>query len=171
MATKSKRHANRRSEPACTSTFKDELLDLFPDDDRARRLSRQFVYFADFVAGRLDRFPAPKKGGAALVQAHCHHHAITGFDREQALLDHLGLEVERPPQGCCGMAGAFGMARETAEVGRVIGERVLLPRVRELPRETIIIADGFSCREQISSNSNGRPVHIAGLLHVRMMGE
>ena len=157
-------------EPACTSTFKDELLNLFPDDDRARRLSRQFVYFADFIAGRLDRLPAPNKGGEALVQAHCHHHAIIGFDQEQALLDHLGLDVERPPQGCCGMAGAFGMARESAKVGRAIGERVLLPRVRELPRETIIIADGFSCREQISSNTDGRAVHIAGLLHARMMG-
>jgi FAD/FMN-containing dehydrogenase/Fe-S oxidoreductase len=157
-------------EPACTSTFKDELLNLFPGDDRARKLSGQFVYIADFIAARLDRFPDPKRGGAALVQPHCHHHAIIGFDSEQALLEELGLEIERPPQGCCGMAGAFGIARETAAVGRAIGERVLLPRVRELPRETIIIADGFSCREQISAHANRPPAHIAELLHARMIG-
>ena len=158
-------------EPACTSTFKDELLNLFPNDERARTLSGQFVYFADFVAARLDRFPVPRRGGAALVQAHCHHHAIIGFDQEQALFEHLGLEVERPPQGCCGMAGAFGMARETAPIARAIGERVLLPRVRALPAETIIIADGFSCREQISIHTNRPPAHISELLHARMTRE
>ncbi len=119
-------------EPACASVFKDELLNLFPNREDARRLSRQTRYIADFVAQSVDRFPRFLKGGSALVQPHCHHHAVIGFGSELALFDHLGLDVERPPQGCCGMAGGFGMAIETFEVARAIGERVLLPRVREL---------------------------------------
>jgi FAD/FMN-containing dehydrogenase/Fe-S oxidoreductase len=156
-------------EPACASTFKDELPNLFPDRTEARRLSSQVEYFADFVADRIDRFPRFLSGGSALVQAHCHHHSAIGFGKEKELLDRLEIAVERPPQGCCGMAGAFGMAKESFEVGRKIGERVLLPRVRELDPETIIIADGFSCREQIELNGGRKTTHIAELLRERMI--
>ena len=84
------------------------------------------------------------------------------------MLGKLGIEVERPPQGCCGMAGAFGMAKETFETGRAIGERVLLPRVRALDRDTLIVADGFSCREQIEINGGRKATHIAELLCERL---
>lgn len=157
-------------EPACTSAFKDELPGLFGNRAEAQSLSRQMVHFADFVADRLDRFPAPRRGGRALVQAHCHAHAVLGFGQEMALLAHLGIEAERPPQGCCGMAGAFGMARETHDVGAAIGERVLLPRVRALPADALIVADGFSCREQIERGAGRKTVHIAELLAERMLG-
>jgi FAD/FMN-containing dehydrogenase/Fe-S oxidoreductase len=156
-------------EPACASVFKDELLNLFPERWEARRLAAQVHYFADFVADRLDRFPRFIAGGAALVQAHCHHHSVIGFDNELRLLDSLGVAVERPPQGCCGMAGAFGMAKGTFDVGRAIGERVLLPRVRELDDDMIVIADGFSCREQIELNGGRRTMHVAELLRERML--
>jgi FAD/FMN-containing dehydrogenase/Fe-S oxidoreductase len=156
-------------EPACASAFKDELLNLFPDRAEARSLSRQVHYFSDFVAERIERFPAFLKGGSALVQAHCHHHAVIGFDREQQLLSSLEIDVERPPQGCCGMAGAFGLAKETFEVGRKIGERVLLPRVRELDAEAVIVADGFSCREQIEMNGGRKTMHMAELLRERVL--
>ncbi|MGE5564434.1 MAG: FAD-binding and (Fe-S)-binding domain-containing protein [Bacillota bacterium] len=155
-------------EPACASVFKDELLNLFPDNADARRLSKQARYIADFIAAEIDRFPGFVGGGPALLQPHCHHHAVIGFAGEQALLDRLGLEVERPAQGCCGMAGAFGMAKETFETGRAIGERLLLPRVRELPGETAIVADGFSCREQIELNSGRRALHIVELMRERV---
>jgi Fe-S oxidoreductase len=156
-------------EPACTSTFKDELPNLFPNRPEAKRLSQQVVYFADFVAAHADRFPEPRCGGKALVQVHCHHHAVIGFDAEKALLDRLGIDAERPPQGCCGMAGAYGVARETYEIGRKIGERVLLPRVRRLPPDALILADGFSCREQIERHGGRRTRHIAELLAERML--
>ncbi|HEX5182183.1 MAG TPA: FAD-binding and (Fe-S)-binding domain-containing protein [Allosphingosinicella sp.] len=156
-------------EPACTAAFRDELPNLFPNRPEAKKLSKQVVYFADFVAANADRFPAPRRGGKALLQVHCHHHAVIGFDAEKALLDRLGLDVERPPQGCCGMAGAYGMARETYEVGRKIGERVLLPRVRQLPPDALILADGFSCREQIERHGGRPTLHIAQLLAERML--
>ncbi|HEY8434322.1 MAG TPA: FAD-binding and (Fe-S)-binding domain-containing protein [Sphingomicrobium sp.] len=155
-------------EPACASAFKDELLNLMPERREAKRLAAQVHYIADFVAAQTRRFPQFRTGGAALVQAHCHHHAVIGFDAEMTLLEHLQIDVERPPQGCCGMAGAFGMARETFATGKAIGERVLLPRVRALDGETIIIADGFSCREQIEINSSRKTMHIAELLRERI---
>ncbi len=158
-------------EPACVSAFKDELPNLFPGRPDAKRLSEQVVHLPDFVAARLDRFPQPRRGGKALVQVHCHHHAIIGFEAERTLLDRLGIEVERPPQGCCGMAGAFGMARETFDIAQRIGERVLLPRVRSLPSDMLVLADGFSCREQIERHA-GRPAkHIAELLAERMLSD
>jgi Fe-S oxidoreductase len=156
-------------EPACTSAFKDELVGLFPERSEAKALSKQVVQFGDFVAANFDRFPPPKHGGKAIVQAHCHHHAVIGFKTEQELLGRLGLDVDRPPQGCCGMAGAFGFASETYEVSQLIGERVLLPAVREAASDTLILADGFSCREQIEQGSGRGTMHLADLLAERML--
>jgi Fe-S oxidoreductase len=155
-------------EPACASTFKDELLNLMPARVEAQRLAKQVHYVADFVADRIDRFPKFLAGGSALVQPHCHHHSVIGFDKEAALLDRLQIRVERPPQGCCGMAGAFGMARETFDVGKAIGERILLPRVRKLDPEAIIVADGFSCREQIEMHGGRKTLHLVELLRERI---
>ena len=156
-------------EPACTSAFMDELPRLFPKRKEAARLSKQVVHFSDFVNRNLDRFPKPRQGGRALVQAHCHHHAVVGFRPELELLGRLGIEVERPPQGCCGMAGAFGFAAETYDVAQAIGERVLLPAVRKAPSDTLIVADGFSCREQIKQGAGRDPIHITELLAERML--
>jgi len=158
-------------EPACTAAFKDELVGLFPDRQDAKSLSKQVVQFGDFVAENFGRFPPPGQGGSALVQAHCHHHAVIGFDTEMELFGRLGLDVERPPQGCCGMAGAFGFAAETYEVSVLIGERVLLPAVRDAPAGTLILADAFSCREQIEQGSGRATLHIAELLAERMLGQ
>jgi FAD/FMN-containing dehydrogenase/Fe-S oxidoreductase len=157
-------------EPACTSAFKDELCRLFPDRQDAQKLSRQVIHFSDFVAQNFGRFPEPRKGGQALAQAHCHHHAVIGFNLELDLLRRLDVEVERPPQGCCGMAGAFGFALETYDVAQAIGERVLLPAVRMAPAEMLILADGFSCREQIEQNTERKTTHIAELLAQRVLG-
>ena len=157
-------------EPACTSAFKDELPQLFPHRDEAQKLSKQVVHITDLIADNFGRFPKPRKGGRALVQAHCHHHAVIGFKSEQEILDRLGLDVDRPPQGCCGMAGSFGFAVETHGVSEAIGERVLLPAVRKAPAETLIVADGFSCREQIEQGTGRPTMHIAELLSQRMLG-
>ena len=156
-------------EPACASVFKDELCNLLPGRADAERLSARVHYVADFVATRIDLFPKFLRGGSALVQAHCHHHSVIRFDKEEELLRALDLKIERPPQGCCGMAGAFGMAKESFEVARTIGERVLLPRVRELPDDAMIIADGFSCREQIELHGGRASLHIAELLRERAL--
>ncbi|GGK48481.1 FAD-binding and (Fe-S)-binding domain-containing protein [Salinarimonas ramus] len=155
-------------EPACTTAFKDELVNLFPDDQRARDLSAQTSYFSDFVMADEDRFDLPRIGEGALVQIHCHHHAVIKDAGERALMDKLGIEAEIAPSGCCGMAGSFGFARETYPVSRDCGERVILPMVREAEPGRTILADGFSCREQIEQGA-GRPTrHLAELMAERM---
>lgn len=156
-------------EPACTAAFKDELPNLFPASGEAKRLSRQTVQFGDFVADRLERFPEAVRGGRALLQVHCNHHAVVGFDKEEDLLRRLGIDLDRPPQGCCGMAGAFGMERDTREVAEEIAERVLFPRVREAEPDVTILADGFSCREQIEQGTGRRTLNIAEMLAARML--
>jgi Fe-S oxidoreductase len=157
-------------EPACTSAFRDELVGLFPDRREAQALARQAVQFGDFVCANFDRFPQPRTGGKAIVQAHCHHHAVIGFKSQLEVFDRLGLDVDRPPQGCCGMAGSFGFAKETYDVSQAIGERVILPAVREAASDTLVLADGFSCREQIEQGTGRATTHLAELLEQRMLG-
>jgi len=157
-------------EPACTSAFKDELVGLFPHREEAAKLSKQVAQFSDFVAANFERFAVKRQGGRALVQAHCHHHAVIGFEAELQILQELGVDAERPPQGCCGMAGAFGFAAETHDVAMAIGERVLLPAVRDASPDMLIISDGFSCREQIEQGTGRTTIHLAELLEQRMFG-
>ncbi|HYD89286.1 MAG TPA: FAD-binding and (Fe-S)-binding domain-containing protein [Vitreimonas sp.] len=155
-------------EPSCLAAFKDELPNLFPDNALARRLSENAVYFADFVEAHQDRFPAFAQGGEALLQVHCNHHAIIGAEGETRLLKAMQLDVRRPPAGCCGMAGAFGFSRHTADLSRQIAGRILTPAVREASEEVEILADGFSCREQIEQETGRETLHIADLLASRL---
>ncbi|WP_372423509.1 (Fe-S)-binding protein [Salinarimonas chemoclinalis] len=155
-------------EPACTTAFKDELVNLFPDDPRARALSGQVSCFSDFVMAHEERFDLPRIEGEALVQIHCHHHAVLKDAAERALLAALGLDATVAPSGCCGMAGSFGFAKETYETAQACGERAILPMVREAADETVILADGFSCREQIEQGTGRETRHVAELMAERM---
>lgn len=151
-------------EPACVASFKDELGRLFPDDPLAARLKELTCFFSDFLCRSLDRVSVPQCRQKGLVQIHCHHHAVIGSDGERRLLARLGLEDSIIPSGCCGMAGSFGFAAETHEVARAIGERVLFPAVRQAGQDDVILANGFSCREQIEQGTGRRTLHIAELI-------
>ncbi|MFI9723996.1 FAD-binding and (Fe-S)-binding domain-containing protein [Streptomyces sp. NPDC052396] len=154
-------------EPSCLAVFRDELPNLLPDDLDARRLCQQSVTLGEL----LDRhgYRPPPLHRSALVQAHCHHQAVLDFGPDQRLLDAMELASERPDSGCCGMAGGFGFEYgERYEVSVRAGERVLLPRVRETARDTLIIADGFSCREQISQGTGRDPLHLAQVLRLAL---
>lgn len=146
-------------EPACVSAFRDELVNLFPRDPLARRLSEQTFYFSDFLAGHLPEVP-PADGPEALVQFHCHHHAIIGKAGEQALLNAAGIRHRVLPSGCCGMAGGFGYEEGKYGISMQLAERVLLPAIRAAP-EAPVIATGFSCREQIEQATGRRTLHAA----------
>src|SRR5699024_4698307 len=98
----------------------------------------------------------------------CHHKSIMGMDADQSLLEKLGLDFEVLDSGCCGMAGSFGFEKEKYEVSIGAGERVLLPRVRQADDDTLIIANGFSCREQIAQTTRRRALHIAQVLQMAM---
>jgi len=108
----------------------------------------------------------PQLQRKALVQAHCHHKAIMRFASEEAVLRRMGLDYEHPDSGCCGMAGAFGFEQKNYEISMRVGERVILPAVREADADTLIIADGFSCREQITQGTGREALHLAEVLRL-----
>ena len=126
-------------EPACLTAFRDELLNLFPNDALAKRLSEQSIFFSDFLADHAEGLNLRQDGAKALVHIHCHQHAVIKADGERHLLDKLGVDYEVLPSGCCGMAGAFGFAPETYDVSVAVGERVLLPRVRTADSDTLVL--------------------------------
>jgi Fe-S oxidoreductase len=151
-------------EPSCASVFRDELPNMLPGDERAARLAELTRGLAELLTEH--DWQPPPMDGAALLHGHCHQRALTGVEADCELLDRMGLEVEQPEYGCCGMAGAFGYERgERYEVSRRVGEQALLPRVRELDAGTRVITDGFSCREQIAQGAEGRrALHLAEVL-------
>ncbi len=146
-------------EPSCVAVFRDELVNLFPEDEAARRLSAQTFTFAEFLV--REGFAPPRVSGQVIVHGHCHHHSVMGMDADRALLRELGMDFQILDSGCCGMAGAFGFEAEHYEVSRAVGERALLPAVRAAGADTLILADGFSCREQIAQLSGRRARHLA----------
>jgi Fe-S oxidoreductase len=151
-------------EPSCVSVFRDELVSLYPNRTDARRLSEQTFVLSEFLQ-RVDGWSPPKLDGKAIVQGHCHHRSVIGFDPEAALLDATGLEWSAPEPSCCGMAGAFGFeAGEHHDVAMAAGERNLLPAARGAGDGELLIADGFSCREQIEQGSGRHALHLAEVL-------
>jgi Fe-S oxidoreductase len=147
-------------EPACVSVFKDELPNLFPDDERARKLSGQMVYFSDFLKGE-STLQAGSTGLRALVHGHCHHKALFGMGGEVALLSQVGIDAKPIESSCCGMAGTFGFRPETYALSVQAAELKLLPAVRAADADQRIIASGYSCREQIDQLSPRKAVHVA----------
>jgi Fe-S oxidoreductase len=101
-----------------------------------------------------------------LLQGHCHHRSIVGKETEIGLLRRIeGLKLEVLDSGCCGLAGAFGYAKENYEMSRALAERVLLPAIRKSGQETLVVADGFSCRTQIRHFCPGTRVrHLVQML-------
>ena len=153
-------------EPACVSAFRDEALALFPDDERAQRLKQQSFLFSEFIDKEYSELARPGvfAGRKALLQTHCHDHALLKPEAEQRLLERMGVEVEAMPRGCCGMAGSFGFEAEKYPISMTIAERNILPSLRRAPPTTLVLADGFSCREQIEQSSDRHTRHMAELM-------
>ena len=153
-------------EPSCASVFKDELLELFPNDPRAKRLSQQIWLLADWLAARAPDFVAGGLAGARiLIHGHCHHKAVFGGPaNEIAILRKAGANVDLIDASCCGMAGPFGFEADKFEVSRTIANQDLLPAIQSADAATIVVADGFSCREQIGQLGHVRALHFAEVL-------
>jgi FAD/FMN-containing dehydrogenase/Fe-S oxidoreductase len=150
-------------EPACASVFRGELLELFPFSEQAKRLASQTFLLSEFLQREAPAFPF-RREGRAVVHGHCHHKSVLGMDDEIAVMQRLGLELEVLDSGCCGMAGSFGFEHEKYEVSMRCAERVLAPAVRAAAEETLVIADGFSCREQIAHATGRRALHLSQVL-------
>jgi len=155
-------------EPSCAAVFRDELTNLFPHDDRAQALSKQVFLLSEFLEQRAKNFELPKLERQALVHGHCHHKAIMKMTAEEAVLDRMGIKFTAPAPGCCGMAGAFGFEKDKYEISKAIGELELLPAVRRAPTDWLIVADGFSCREQIAQETDRHALHLAEVIQMAL---
>jgi FAD/FMN-containing dehydrogenase/Fe-S oxidoreductase len=153
-------------EPSCASVFKDELLEFFPKDDRAQRISKQVWLLADWLESSAPNWvPSWLEGAQILVHGHCHHKAVFGGPASEiALLRRAGANVEQIKAGCCGMAGPFGFGAEKFEVSKTIANDGLMAAVESAGPMTVLLADGFSCREQIQQLGHKQAVHFAELL-------
>jgi FAD/FMN-containing dehydrogenase/Fe-S oxidoreductase len=153
-------------EPSCASVFKEELPELFANDPRARRLSQQVWLLADWLAAKAPDWATGRLTGAhILLHGHCHHKAVFGGPaKEIALLRQAGATVEPIQAGCCGMAGPFGFEADKFEVSKTIAQDGLLPAVESAGPMTLIVADGFSCREQISQLAHRQALHFAEVM-------
>ncbi|WP_425194978.1 FAD-binding and (Fe-S)-binding domain-containing protein [Paraburkholderia phenazinium] len=148
-------------EPGCLSVFKDELLKQLPDHALAKRLSAQTFLFSDFVV--RESFDWPKLDAEVVVHGHCHQKALFGMQGDTALLERLGVKWKLLDTGCCGMAGSFGFNAEHHALSEKIGEDKLFPAIRGAAPQTIVLTNGFSCREQIEQGTGRHALHIAQL--------
>ncbi len=153
-------------EPSCASVFCDELQELFPNDPRAQRMHNQVRLLADFLAENAPNCAAGTLlGQRVLIHGHCHHKAVFGGPaNEISLLRNAGAIVEPIQAGCCGMAGPFGFERDKYEVSKTIANDSLLPAIQAADPDTLIVADGFSCREQIAQLGHKHAMHFAEAL-------
>ena len=155
-------------EPSCAATFRDELKNMFPDHPLAKRLGEQTFLLSEFLEKQAPEFQPPQMDLEAIVHGHCHHKSIMKMDAEEKTLEKMGIRYEMPESGCCGMAGAFGFEERHYDVSMKCGERVLLPKIRAAAKDTLVIADGFSCREQIKSGTDRRGLHLAQVIKMAM---
>jgi FAD/FMN-containing dehydrogenase/Fe-S oxidoreductase len=156
-------------EPSCVAVFRDELVNLFPHDERAQALSEQTFLLSEFLEQKLaPNSTLPQFPRKALLHGHCHHKSIMKMTAEESLLHRLGIDYRSPAPGCCGMAGSFGFERDKYEVSAAIGELELLPAVRQAPNDWLVIADGFSCREQIAQGTGRHALHLAEVLQMAL---
>jgi FAD/FMN-containing dehydrogenase/Fe-S oxidoreductase len=158
-------------EPSCVAVFRDELLNLFPRDERAQALSRQTFLLSEFLETHAKDFPLGRFERRALLHGHCHQKSLMKMTAEESVLRRIGIDFQSPSPGCCGMAGSFGFERDKYDISMAIGELELLPAVRRAPSDWLIIADGFSCREQIAQGTPRRALHLAEVLQMALEGD
>nr|WP_308042412.1 FAD-binding and (Fe-S)-binding domain-containing protein [Micromonospora sp. PLK6-60] len=159
-------------EPSCTAVFRSDAHELFPADEDVTRLRQQTVTLAELLHEHTPGWRPPRLPAHALIQTHCHQHAILGTAADQAVLTAAGVRAEFLDSGCCGLAGNFGFEQGHYEVSEACAERVLLPAVRDAADTDVILADGFSCRTQVaqSAAAGRRAIHLAELLRAGLRG-
>ena len=151
-------------EPSCTAVLRDDLLDLLPEDPRSMLVSgatRTLAEVLSAVPASERRLPS-LEGVEIVAQPHCHHYSVMGWDTDQALLESLGARVTRL-EGCCGLAGNFGMEAGHYDLSVAVASHSLLPSLSAQP-DAVYLADGFSCRTQAAQLAGRGGVHLATLL-------
>ena len=151
-------------EPSCTAVLRDDLLDLLPEDPRSALVSgatRTLAEVLSAVPASARHLPS-LEGVEIVAQPHCHHYSVMGWDTDQALLESLGARVTRL-EGCCGLAGNFGMEAGHYDLSVAVASHSLLPMLDAQP-DAVYLADGFSCRTQAAQLAGRGGVHLATLL-------
>jgi Fe-S oxidoreductase len=155
-------------EPSCLAVFRDEVKDLIPHDHDARRLSKQSFTLAEFLETKTQRYSPPKLDRKVVVHGHCHQKAIVGMTHEASLLKKMGAELDLLDSGCCGMAGSFGFEKHKYHVSESVFEHELRTHVENASRDTILVADGFSCKTQIKQSSGREALHLAQVMKLAL---
>ncbi|HKW98280.1 MAG TPA: FAD-linked oxidase C-terminal domain-containing protein [Bryobacteraceae bacterium] len=151
-------------EPSCVAVFRDEMPDLLAHDEDAKRLQHQTFTLAEFLEKKAPGYQPPQLHRKALVHGHCHQKAILGMDAEEKLFSKMGLDAAVLDDGCCGMAGSFGFEPSKYEISMKVGDLGVLPKVRAAAKNTLILADGFSCKTQIEQATDRHAMHLAQVL-------
>ena len=152
-------------EPSCGAVFRSDALDLLHGNEDAHRLAAQTYTIGELLHRKAPDWHPPRTGGHAVVQPHCHQHAVLHYTHEKELLDDAGVDAHILDAGCCGLAGNFGFQRGHHDVSVACAEDKLLPALRDLDSDTAVLADGFSCRTQIRDLAGHcTPRHTASVL-------
>ncbi len=157
-------------EPSCAAVFRSDLPELLYGDEDAHRLADLTYTLGDLLANKAPDWGPPRIDASAVVQQHCHQHAVLGYSHERRLLADAGVETDLLDAGCCGLAGNFGFEKGHYDVSVACAEDKLMPALRRADPDALVLADGFSCRTQIRELADdhlaaGRnPVHFAQVL-------
>lgn len=160
-------------EPSCLFTLKDEFSSLLPKDE-AEVIANHALLFEEFIAAEIDAGTfrldlQPLAQSKALLHGHCHQKAFAAMGAVEKTLKFIpGLNVETVESSCCGMAGAFGYEAVNYETSIKMAELSLLPKVRAADKDTLIVADGTSCRHQIADGAKRDAVHVARVLEMAL---
>lgn len=157
-------------EPSCAATLRRDLVELLPADPRARSVAKRVTTLAE-ILDRVGYVPPGAPPIRALVQPHCHQQAVLGTAADGRVMAAAGIEPSAVLSGCCGLAGSFGAEAGHEAVSRAVAELELLPALRSATDDTVVLADGFSCRTQVAF-LDGRPAqHLAEVLADRLPAE
>ncbi|MFN2528009.1 MAG: FAD-binding and (Fe-S)-binding domain-containing protein [Candidatus Baltobacteraceae bacterium] len=156
-------------EPSCVSVFREEMPNLLSGHEDAKRFAGQTFLLSEFLEKHAPDYKPPKLRRKVIVQEHCHQKSVLDKGAEEKLLEKLGVDYSMPDSGCCGMAGAFGFeAGAHYDVSAKLGHGKLIPAVKAAADDTVIVATGFSCREQISQMSGRDALHPAQLIKMAL---
>jgi Fe-S oxidoreductase len=157
-------------EPSCTAVFRADATELLPNDPRAAQLQAATKTLAEILEATTRWRPPDLADVHGIAQPHCHHHAVLGWDADARLLAQAGAKITAIG-GCCGLAGNFGVERGHYDVSVAVAETALLPAVRKLADDAVVLADGFSCRTQLAQLAGHGSQHLAELIAERLSGD
>ncbi|WP_063125807.1 FAD-binding and (Fe-S)-binding domain-containing protein [Nocardia fusca] len=150
-------------EPSCTAALRADLPELLPEDPRSRPVAAAVRTLAEFLTAQPDWRPPRYPGRSLVVQPHCHHHSVLGFDADRRIFAQMGVKVTEIA-GCCGLAGNFGMQKGHYEISVAVAGNGILPTMENAEPDAVVVADGFSCRTQAAQLTARRGRHLAQIL-------